>query len=1377
MRYESYQIPLILLGLLATVFFGIFFWREVSPEYKIYQNDYAALEKFRSSYTGEPPPDFKAGIKQIVLEREDKGPPRIDRCTSCHVALQFPHFSPTKLAQDINGNTILNEEGIPVKVPNPDYIWSKLDAKIRELKDEKVNAQLESQGEASAVRKRLKEAKEYEALKTAEVGEQVYDVSKVLRMHPLMGKETRAFEFHPIEEYGCTSCHNGNGRGLTTEKAHGPVFDGTYNVEFIGYTPRFLEPDTKNDPMFSKVFNHKPGHELLFQTEPIYVGKLIEAKCMQCHQSSQAALMDAVKKAIDVTKGKSELSKGVENALQNEKGALVELLKVRDAIQSKGLADTIHNLEKGAQNYSIPEKQRKENAARLEYLRSAAGLRKDQEIPQTPQVESRVLQAINTQLIQMVGSGNLVQELEKSVQANPQETASAVQKFIEAHQKDKQADGSLFTKLAYLNFEKEMLKHVQDTESSFSQTLDDQSTISSIKSDVDLLTKGYHRGQNLYISQACYACHRIAGVARGGVGPELTNEGKSYPWFVKQSIVWPQADLKTSTMPNFHLDHEDLEPLLTYVLAQTGENKSVSPTAYKTAIQEWEAGSRMPWEKPVTPVQMHDLRYAMTVFATQGCAACHRLKGYESNVGFRVEKEKGGKIDFETLYKEKEWFRRMFPEMILGSDLVRALEDHAQEIDQHLADDVRTGSILEEIDRSSPETIESFYSNFRYADRAKNYAIKTQMDNEADLKKKSEIADALKAWKERVHLVLMMYIQEYGLGRLIGPRPNWAGVYRSDEWLMEHFHKPTAHVARSIMPVLPFDDTKFYALTYMLDTLGKRNRDELRTVWQNRGFSPELAFQTYCSQCHGEFLAGNGPISEWIYPIPKNLRNSSFLRNLTKARVINSIRHGVKGTPMPPWGEVGEKPTADGIPVISDQEINRLADWLFSNLPGQTVIKGSEDVPKWQYKPEDVIDELRREGHKLPSKPSVESPAEGSAKDGANPDLSFLPRGEEYFAALEPKVIKKTENNPEILELFDKVPSPQLGPDQFFYYVRQKYFTPENIETGKAFFELNCAVCHGAEGDGSGIRAEVMQDAKPRMLTNLDWLESRDDLRLLRSIKYGVPGTAMTPWGDLTSSLQRLQLVIFIRSLSKTSLLREELTENLYKSFGYGDVFIQDSRVKEYGAIERIKSELRAAQSEQTTLADKVKMGLSSPEEASNAYKKALELAAKLQMHQAADQLLLSLKEELNKENKILEDLGFRIIDKDLTPEIFKNYLEAMSLEEERYHLKGGRLYLANDPAKEEKAKIIGQKIVQEIDRKLNEFVEQKKVVEGKISSTEKTQELTALNNEISSLTKLKNQTISAFQESERSRQKQLEIYDKFLKKMKELDAQPNDKT
>ncbi len=84
------------------------------------------------------------------------------------------------------------------------------------------------------------------------------------------------------------------------------------------------------------------------------------------------------------------------------------------------------------------------------------------------------------------------------------------------------------------------------------------------------------QGEQLYISQACYACHRNAGFARGGIGPELTTEAFKYPWFIKQSIVWPQADLPSSTMPNYRLDHQELEALTCYMLGQKGRPNAVS---------------------------------------------------------------------------------------------------------------------------------------------------------------------------------------------------------------------------------------------------------------------------------------------------------------------------------------------------------------------------------------------------------------------------------------------------------------------------------------------------------------------------------------------------------------------------------------------------------------------------------------------------------------------------------------------------------------------------------------------------------------------------------------------------------------------------------
>ncbi len=135
---------------------------------------------------------------------------------------------------------ILNwiKRGFPKQIPNENYVWDRLDAKILELRN---------RGDLSL-------AQEYEALKTSHVGEYVYDVTKVLRMHPLMGKDTRPFEFHPIDDYGCVTCHNGNGRGLTTEKAHGPVFDGEYEVEEMGFKPSFLEIDPKKRSPVCKSF-------------------------------------------------------------------------------------------------------------------------------------------------------------------------------------------------------------------------------------------------------------------------------------------------------------------------------------------------------------------------------------------------------------------------------------------------------------------------------------------------------------------------------------------------------------------------------------------------------------------------------------------------------------------------------------------------------------------------------------------------------------------------------------------------------------------------------------------------------------------------------------------------------------------------------------------------------------------------------------------------------------------------------------------------------------------------------------------------------------------------------------------------------------------
>lgn len=1300
MRSERYQIALIALGVISTILFAYFLYKEIYPEYKIYQDDYIALEDFRSEYTGEPPPAFKVGVKQIVFEREDKGPAKIDRCTSCHVAIQLPHFSPTKIEYDVNGNIVRSIDGTPVKVANEDYVWAKLDQKIAELTDPQVNEQLIQQGETSKAAAKKAEAERLEALKTAKVGHQIYDVTKVLVMHPLIGKETRPFEFHPLEEYGCTSCHSGNGRGLTTEKAHGPVFDGQYEAEFMGYKPEFTEKDGENDPLFSKVFNDKPGDALLFQTTPILVGNLIQSSCVQCHEQSATALQGLADTAGSLAQQRMKKVNAINEGYKNEKEAVLTLIELKGLIKQEGLQQAMAILKKREESPVNLPKERSYLMQQLQFLQ-----KEPLKIGQNRQ--QNILKQIDHQLVGMIGSKALVDTLE-SVLTQAESEREGLDQFLLAQQDKKGATGTLFDKLKAINLEKAILKHVEETQGSLIHTVNDENVISAMTSDIDWLTKNYHRGQELYLSQACYACHRIAGMARGGVGPELTQAGNSYPWFLKESIVWPQADLRTSTMPNFVLDHTELEDLMTFLLGQKGATAAVSQTEYKRAVQEWEAGRKMAWEKPIPSSDIHDIRYGMTVFATQGCAACHRLKGYESNIGYAVEKE--DKPDFDSLYQEHEWFQKLFPEEILGSTIVSILDKNSAIVDEHIVDNVRTGSILEEIEEKHPGTIEALYANFRFASRAKNHEYHREVSQASNAQQREEANVRLQEWQDRVKRVLMMYVQEYGLGRLIGPRPNWSGVYRSDEWLMEHFYNPTGHVARSIMPVFPFDESKFQALTYMLDVIGKQNRDAVRAVWNHKGFQPDRAYQMYCSACHGGHLQGNGPIANWIYPIPKNLRNAEFLRNLTRDNAIQSITHGVKGTPMPPWGESpSPKPDEDHIPVLNKDEILQLVDWLFSSLPG-AAIRGSEDVPKWHYQPTDVLQELKREG---------------SQEDFNNDDV------------------------------FDVKPNPIQGGPKDVYYIKKQYYTKENLEKGQEFFELNCAACHGREADGSGARASIMFDAKPRMLTNLDWIKTRDDMRLLRSIKYGVPGTAMTPWGDLTSSLQRLQLVMFIRSLSAEKEKRDALMSALYAGFGQDLAAVEELRIEQYPVIDDLQKEYADAKADTTESTENSKKAL----EAKVAlYQKQLEIEEKLQKAKGQDQLLVDLKSALAKEKEIYQVVGNDMISSDVEEGLWSNFLEMITLNQGRFVFEKGKLLSPDHQEKDKELQLLLDKITAILKDKEMQIEKDISIAQGKFPSPQRDEELKALQAKLFSINKMKNKLLSGIQEAEILQQREQQL-------------------
>ena len=89
----------------------------------------------------------------------------------------------------------------------------------------------------------------------------------------------------------------------------------------------------------------------------------------------------------------------------------------------------------------------------------------------------------------------------------------------------------------------------------------------------------------------------------------------------------------------------------------------------------------------------------------------------------------------------------------------------------------------------------------------------------------------------------------------------------------------------------------------------------------------------------------------------------------------------------------------------------------------------------------------------------------------------------------------------------------------------------EARRAGERLFTEHCAICHGAGGDGLGLRQNGMVPP-PADLTVPLWSERRHAPRTFLAIRNGVRESAMAPW-PMLSDRQTWELVAYIESLGQ----------------------------------------------------------------------------------------------------------------------------------------------------------------------------------------------------------------------------------------------------
>ncbi|HUW12984.1 MAG TPA: c-type cytochrome, partial [Anaerolineae bacterium] len=140
---------------------------------------------------------------------------------------------------------------------------------------------------------------------------------------------------------------------------------------------------------------------------------------------------------------------------------------------------------------------------------------------------------------------------------------------------------------------------------------------------------------------------------------------------------------------------------------------------------------------------------------------------------------------------------------------------------------------------------------------------------------------------------------------------------------------------------------------------------------------------------------------------------------------------------------------------------------------------------------------------------------DGSGLEGAADftDLEFM-RGEqpaEFFEAIRDGVagtaMPAWGDGLTVMDIWDVL-----------YYEWTFATSPQEIRQGRELFAANCARCHGADGDGSGI-------AGAADFSDQQFMANEDPSEFYVAVRDGVEGTAMPVWGDQLSEDQIWSLV------------------------------------------------------------------------------------------------------------------------------------------------------------------------------------------------------------------------------------------------------------
>lgn len=321
----------------------------------------------------------------------------------------------------------------------------------------------------------------------------------------------------------------------------------------------------------------------------------------------------------------------------------------------------------------------------------------------------------------------------------------------------------------------------------------------------------------------------------------------------------------------------------------------------------------------------------------------------------------------------------------------------------------------------------------------------------------------------------------------------------------------------------------------------------------------DVLYHNYCSVCHGDRGDGQSRARNSLVPPPTDFTTPQAISRLTRERMLDAVRHGRPGTAMTAWTS-----------QLSEPEIEAVVDYVRNFLmaaaetpdasrgrvayarhcavchgdrgAGSMWAQNSLRPPPRDFTAPKAKMELTRQrmiAAVTHGRPETAMPGFGARLNQGEIEAvvsyittAFLSAGDAPGISGTRARVASRDVAADIPGKTMRLPSvPTASPEPATSVADLQRPLPNELRgdptRGGAFYMKNCAVCHGAKGDGQGPRAYFI-NPKPRNFLHPAVQHTLNRPALFQAIALGKRGTEMPAWNKVITDQEIADVAEFV---------------------------------------------------------------------------------------------------------------------------------------------------------------------------------------------------------------------------------------------------------